>query len=151
MKVIITEEAKKDMTKLGLDNDYQMKWWEHIWWPIERFLEYIQMIPRRVKWFCQRGWRGWAECDTWDFADYLAVIIRDGLKQLAKDSHGYPGGKEFPNFKAWQNKLKDISKAYDDYLKLDYFTKDYLGKIKKREEIGHRMKDLLKYFDSLWD
>jgi hypothetical protein len=48
------------------------------------------MFPRRIYWFFQRGFRGYGDCDTWDFDLYLANVIVGGLKQLKKYHHGCP-------------------------------------------------------------
>ena len=47
-------------------------------------------VPRdtylNIKWFIQRGKRGYADCDVWNLDCYLADIISKGVKQLKKDS-----------------------------------------------------------------
>jgi len=35
----------------------------------------IMRIFKEIKWFWQRGKRGWADCDVWGFQDYLTDII----------------------------------------------------------------------------
>lgn len=50
----------------------------------------ISYFPKRIKWFFQRGWRGYADCDTWDFHSYLCKVIPGGLKQLAEENVGCP-------------------------------------------------------------
>jgi hypothetical protein len=57
----------------------------YCWW------NYLDMLPRRIYWFFQRGFRGYGDCDVWDFDLYLAKIISNGLKQLKKEEHGCPG------------------------------------------------------------
>ena len=44
----------------------------------------------QMKWFFQRGKRGCAECDFWDFNNYLIDIIMAGIEYLKNHSHGCP-------------------------------------------------------------
>jgi len=46
----------------------------------------------RIKWFIQRGVRGYADCDIWDFNEYLAGLIIAGCRKLKEDYIGCPGG-----------------------------------------------------------
>lgn len=43
-----------------------------------------------LKWFFNRGKNGYAECDFWDFNDYLTDIIIAGIDYLKNNSHGCP-------------------------------------------------------------
>jgi len=154
----------KSVSKCGLESEYQMKWWEHIWWPIERFFKEIIWKLKCVKFFFQRGKRGWADCDVWSFDSYLAEVISGGLKDLAKYSHSYPGQGEMNTWGKWKRKLLKMAKAFDDYNKLhnsygrlpksgdkkgweNYFKK----RQKKSDAIALEMHDVVKYFGHLWD
>ena len=44
-----------------------------------------------IKWFIQRGWRGYADCDVWGVDYYLIKVMLPMLKQLKERKHGYPG------------------------------------------------------------
>ena len=100
---------------------------------------YLDMLPRRILWFFQRGFRGFGDNDTWDFDIYLATIIIEGLKQLKKYHHGEkPTNKEF-----------DIMiKGFETNLKM----MDNPSKYKKLKPIFDKgMKLFHKYFNYLWD
>jgi hypothetical protein len=56
----------------------------YIWW------NWIEERPRKIKSFFQRGWRGWADEDTWNFDIYLAKVILDGIKHHKKFQVGIP-------------------------------------------------------------
>ena len=43
-----------------------------------------------IKWFLQRGRRGWADRDTWSMDSYLERVIPGMLIRLANAAHGYP-------------------------------------------------------------
>ena len=47
---------------------------------------------RSIKWFIQRGKRGYSDCDIWGFDCYLSKIIVKGLKDLQEQVHGSPCG-----------------------------------------------------------
>lgn len=57
-------------------------WWKHVLNP----MTYLKF----VKHFCQRGYRGYADCDYWDAGSYLEVVIQGVLKDLKEKTHGYP-------------------------------------------------------------
>ncbi len=42
-----------------------------------------------VKWFIQRGRRGWADIDNWSMFSYLSDVMADMLKDLRESGHGY--------------------------------------------------------------
>jgi len=87
-----------------------MKTKKNIFWYIDSFflraIDKITGFPREVKWFIQRGKRGWADCDTWDFGTYLASVIAHGTEHLAKYVHGHPCSS--PEDKMTQGKWIDI-------------------------------------------
>lgn len=43
-----------------------------------------------IKHFIQRGSRGFADCDCWSIDSYLCEIIPNMLRQLKRNTHGYP-------------------------------------------------------------
>lgn len=45
---------------------------------------------RRVKWFFQRGWRGWADSDVWNAGHYLAEVGAGVTRRLSKTFVGVP-------------------------------------------------------------
>jgi hypothetical protein len=45
---------------------------------------------REIKWFIQRGRRGWADCDTWSLDDYLTSWLPAALRYLKEHKHGVP-------------------------------------------------------------
>jgi len=61
------------------------------------YYEIFFRIPNRiegfffnVKYFIQRGKRGYADCDLWGFDTYLARIIVDGITEIKKSKYGIP-------------------------------------------------------------
>lgn len=110
----------------------------------------ISMIPRRIKWFFQRGWRGYSDNDVWNFDSYLAKVISKGCKQLAKEKHGYPSDL---TPEKWEEILNEISKNFEEYIKIIELEEGY--ETISQEEFSKKldkMFDLLKNnFGHLWD
>lgn len=78
------------------------------WWDLHSPRYYA----KRVKWFIQRGRRGWADCDTWDLDHYLAVVMAGSLEYLSDFSLGYP--PEY-TWETWQKELRKVAKGFRDY------------------------------------
>ena len=103
----------------------------YLYYNSKRMLEEIRLFPRRIKWFIQRGKRGWADCDTWGLDFYLADIIENSIQYLKKNKYGYPNdlteGK-------WIDILNEISYAF--YLSKKIIEMDLLliRNPKKRKE-----------------
>jgi len=108
-----------------------------------RPVRYLDMLPRRIYWFFQRGYRGYADNDTWDFDNYLATVIVGGLKQIKTYHQGLePTNKE----------LTIIIKGFEANLKmmdnLNPKSKEYLI-LKDKFHKGIVLFE--KYFNYLWD
>lgn len=68
-------------------------WWMlHVWWPITHFWNDYNPVQlyREVKWFVQRGRRGWSERDLWGLDTYLAGWLPDALHALKTKKCGIP-------------------------------------------------------------
>jgi len=80
---------------------------------------------RAVKYFCQRGYRGYADCDHWDMDSYLEHVMIGLLRDLKTHAHGYPDSlsrfdsqsraiedpdrlEDCPGFTRWQAILTEI-------------------------------------------
>ena len=106
-------------------------------------VRYLDMLPRRIYWFFQRGYRGFGDNDTWDFDNYLATVISQGLKQIRKYHRGLePTKKELDimikGFEANLKMMDNLSPKSKEYLILkDKFHKGIVL--------------FEKYFNYLWD
>lgn len=126
-----------------LDN-IKISWWEeHILWNLEALWEKITAVPKEIKWFVQRGRKGYADCDVWEFDSYLAQVISGGLKELSKNQYGSP--VKFRSQAEWGKWLLKMSKLYGKYETYDFKTD---------KEHNKYMLELSKLFDNfgdLWD
>lgn len=59
-----------------------LPWWKHYLNP--------KTYINAVKYFIQRGWRGYADCDHWDIDSYMETILLGTVKDLRKYAHGFP-------------------------------------------------------------
>jgi hypothetical protein len=106
-------------------------------------IRYLDMLPRRIYWFFQRGYRGFGDNDTWDFDHYLATVISQGLKHLKK----YYNGSE-----PTKKELKEMIDGFEANLKMMNNLSPKSKEYKKLKIKFHKgMKLLEKYFNYLWD
>lgn len=153
---------------------------QDIWWWIRHGIwQKIEEFPRNIKYFIQRGKRGYSDRDTWSFGFYLATVISGGIDKLIKDVHGRPC--DLKSLKQWKSILKKINrtfkteekiidgellflpaKKYNDKKRKDIikFTKEnnkewdinYRVMTKKENrEYKEGWKLFEKFFESLWD
>jgi hypothetical protein len=47
---------------------------------------------RQVRWFVQRGRRGWADSDAWSLDDYLCRVAGESVAHLRKTTRSHPCG-----------------------------------------------------------
>lgn len=69
----------------------------------------IRGIYNKIKWFIQRGKRGWSDCDVWNTDMYLSRIISEMVRELKK-SNGIPCGS---TRKKWNKVLEDIEGRFN--------------------------------------
>lgn len=114
-------------------------------------------VVRELWWglvyFCQRGLRGWADCDTWNMDCYLAEVIVPMLLYLAKTSHGSPASFDLDMHSvgendAWKAYLQELSVGFSDYLKARDGSCCY--QLSTYTPILERMRRLFDYYPSLW-
>ena len=142
--------------------------YQKVWWLISRFVCNIPFHIREIKWFFQRGRRGWADCDVWSTNDYLAKIIPSMLKQLKVTTHGYPGYGKANTSEKWDKLLDSMIEGWeaanrvcnDEYYELTGFPeKRSEGDVKVWQQsensdvkiFNERMKVFIKFFFHLWD
>ena len=134
----------------------------YIWW------NWLSLRPLKIKSFFQRGFRGWADEDTWDFDLYLAEVISKGLRHLKKYHHGCPidiyekyksrknltqHQKDKLTTKEWKIKMDIMIRGFEIIPQL-YEIKILRNKILKEGyeyEFDRGFDMFKKYFFNLWD
>jgi hypothetical protein len=79
---------------------------------------------RKIKSFYQRGRRGWADEDTWNFFSYLCDIIAPALRRLGDNCHGCPDAyydqhKENDECHKWRAILETMAQGFEAAKYLD--------------------------------
>jgi hypothetical protein len=114
-----------------------------IYWKIYYF---IDMLPLNIKSFYLRGKYGFSPKDTWDFDNYLATVISQGLKHFKKYYHGKEPTKK---------EIQTIINGFEANLKMMNNNLQYNQKSKEYMILKfkfHRGMILLeRYFNYLWD
>ena len=116
----------------------------------------MKELIKKIKWFIQRGKRGYSDQDVWSLDSYLMEWLPKALRQLAKNHIGYPIGL---SDKEWISILNKMADGFDAERINDNLYFD--GKISvcdavKNEKIVHEklqnsLKLFVKYFRNLWD
>lgn len=101
----------------------------------------------RIKWFIQRGYRGFADRDVWDLESYLAGWMPAALRRLENNKVGHPCGM---TQRGWNTRLRimregfEAAKAMDDVAGIDESVE-----LQRRVEKGLKM--FAAHYLSLWD
>lgn len=161
MEIKFTEEFHKDMDRL-FSKDLKYRIW--------RSWDWLKGVPSEVKFFWQRGTRGWSDRDVWGIDNFLLSILPGMLRQLAITKHGCPEEfyddhckgdechmwREFLNdmadklecgTKALELELEPFKKADGSY-DMEAFKAEYERLVK---EWGQGIDWVKKYFFNLWD
>lgn len=80
-------------------------------WIFYKIINFIKRIPKEIKWFFQRGKRGWADIDVicMDYWFFRTVIPM--LKRLKDTKHGYPVDM---TEEEWDEKLNKMIRCFEE-------------------------------------
>lgn len=105
--------------------------------------------------FIQRGKRGYADCDVWNFDNYLRDVLIGGLKHLADNTISYPGIKPFETPNKWKKYLIKTSRTLQDVNEYEnegfLDDKDYKKLIKVYKAEKKALIELAENFNHLWN
>lgn len=69
-------------------------WYTDVYYAIYRFFKFGNWYPsdiyRRVKWFVQRGRRGYSDRDVWSWSTHMNRMMPQILRNLRENKHGVP-------------------------------------------------------------
>jgi hypothetical protein len=60
------------------------------WWRVKRRLAVPRRTWREIRWFAQRGRRGWAACDLWSMDSYICQLLGEMATRMRETAHGHP-------------------------------------------------------------
>ena len=83
----------------------------HDWYPWKypsNWFKNVKYFFRQCKWAYQRATRGYCDYDCWDLDSHLTHLMAQSIKDLADNTHGYPGTDEFPTYESWKRYLYKI-------------------------------------------
>lgn len=128
---------------------------ELIMWKLEAIADFFKEIYRKIKYFIQRGQRGYSDSDLWDAHSHISVLIARMMEDLSKKHSGHPMGL---TNKKWEKILKDIAGGFMASEELSDLT-NMLSNRKREEARRKRLNkkfdkaiDLFReYFLNLWD
>lgn len=110
----------------------------------------IKNLILEIKWFFNRGKKGYADIDMWNFDEYIARLIKENCFILAEEHHGYPNSLTDDK---WKQILLDISFGFGSYLEMRsgiYETKDAEFK-RLKKEYKNGLKLFSEYHQYIWD
>jgi len=128
-----------------------------------RMFNILYTLPRKSvrhsKWFFQKLFRGYSDCDIWGLDYHLAKLILKRLKAFYNGGKrcGYPGHLE--NEQEWNHILEEMIFAFE-YVLGDYsfnrkFWKDDSTKLENKARQAEQryikgMHFFAEYFNNLW-
>lgn len=141
-----------------------------------RIMDFIKNIPREIKWFFQRGTRGYSDKDVWSIDIWFKSIIIPMLEQLKETKQGHPIDMTEEEWNLTLNNMINYFKECTDFYcsEKNEYEDEYMSRImsaneydklladkwlKREEEIDkykNEMKNkafelFSKHFYSLWD
>jgi hypothetical protein len=102
---------------------------------------------KAVKWFSQRGLRGWADCDAWNLDNYLDAVLPSAIRSLKK-AHSYPPDLTPDEWNEILEKMAVGFKAREKRELMTFLDPIYTELSQKWEE-GFAL--FVKYYGDLWD
>ena len=120
----------------------------------------IRGVINNIKWFIQRGVRGYSDRDAWNLDLYIFKILSGGLIRLADTTHGYPcpyprdahpPAESTPCTCAyrWDSDLREYAALFHKLAEDLFEGDDWI----KEEEAAYQksMEWIKENFSSLWD
>lgn len=62
-------------------------WWQRVWDEVTWRLSSVRRVYRQVRWFWQRGRRGYSDLDAVSLDAYLCSWLPDAIRQIGQYSH----------------------------------------------------------------
>lgn len=131
----------------------------------------IRNFFREIKYFIQRGRRGFSDQDCWSFDDYLCGIIIGGLRRLKDKNNGCPSEffdayRKNNECKRWDDTLETMAQGFEAHRllkegayqlrlrkkKTEYAIElDFMTGEQRKKKADEGMALFMKFFGALWD
>lgn len=134
-------------------------YWEELLWNIDYYWKEIKSPFLEIKWFIQRGKRGYSDKDLWSLDYYLCEWMPEAIRSY-KNSLSWPGshvdGTQM-TYKQYQKILEKMAVGFEsakaisnmEYFKGNKICKRTYNQLNKKEKEGLIL--FSDYFTSLWD
>ena len=114
-----------------------VKIWSKVRYRFPTFRDYA----RRIKWFIQRGRRGYSDCDTWNMYSYLIRITLPMLRWLRTNNAGYPGYGKASTPEKWDTLLDEMIEGFEAAKRIEEWDfKDYEEYVADQKLFQKKMK-----------
>jgi len=130
------------MIYFGLTSGYRplcSSWWGHYLNP--------KTYYKVVKWFLQRGYRGWADCDVWSLDTHLNDILPGMIRSLIH-GNSYPAELSYGG---WKKILEQMASGFEAGNKKDKFCYGSPEREELDKEFDRGMELFVRYYNHLWD
>jgi hypothetical protein len=74
-------------------------------WMFYRIKDFFKYLPKKIKWFFQRGIRGYSDNDVYELDYWFLKVIIPMLKQLEKSNISYPANLTMEEWHKILNKM----------------------------------------------
>lgn len=110
-----------------------------------------------IKWFIQRGNRGYSDCDVWGWYGHHATMMVGVLKQIRKSEWSHPIGLTMTS---WDRKLAVMQDGFQALIdeESDFTSHKKLSRednrklvFSRRRRLNLGLKYFRKYYQNLWD
>jgi len=110
--------------------------------------KYLIALYDHVRYFIQRGYRGYSDRDVWSIDYYLNSWMPQALEQLKRTTHGHPIGM---TKKQWEHRLDQMINAFKIAKNIDYYTYVKPEECRAARRQFRKNFDVFKnYYFSLW-
>jgi hypothetical protein len=119
--------------------------------------KYFMALYNNVKYFIQRGRRGWSDRDAWGWNSHHSEVMVGVIKYLLEHKHGYPVGLT-PG--KWDKALKVMEDGFqaavdddNDFTSYKTLSPQAYKKLiySRRRKLMLGLKYFREYYFSLWD
>lgn len=106
---------------------------------------------RQLRWFWQRGRRGYSDQDVWNFDTYIAGIIGRGVRDLRECGHGHPD--DIMTEEEWHSILDRISGPLLTYSDGDKWRDGYTyeEEMRRYDAAREAMHLFAEHLGGMWD